>query len=308
MGYTQRNNPLPRKSSPLNFGPRGMQKILDTARGLHNKMAADPRVDLSFNPKQRGASTFLKDERGGYLVDKNTMQPTHQDYEGQYGGMISFGSSQRPALGEVKNWRSGDVYVENDYLNRTLSFDPEKGYSARPLDIYYEKSDEPVVDEHGYEKYTTPYSGFATIGNIGAGMYTDRVNIAPGLDLAKGRKFDLSNTKDREEFERYRNQMYENQQNMLQYANAMYALGEEGKYRKDYDLEDGLGGYHDDSTYYDIVDPISGKTRNQQHNEEMYKRQFMSADPLFQGVIGAPGSDERAATLAYIDRIRAYND
>ena len=306
MGYKQTNNPLPRKSSPLNFGPRGMQKILDATRGMHNKMAADPRVDLSYNPKQRGASTYLRDERGGYLVDKN-MQPTHQDYEGQYGGMINYGSSRRPPLGEVKNWRSGNTYVNNDYLNRTLSFDPTKGYSARPLDIYYDKSGEPIINEQGYEQYTTPNSGFATIGNIGAGMYSDTANIAPGLDSAKGRKFDLSNTKDREEFEKYRDQMYNNQQNMLQYANSMYALGEDGRYRIDDDVEDDKLGYHKDF-YYDRIDPRSGKTRNEQHNEEMYQRQFTSADPLFQGVIGAPGSDERAATLAYIDRIRAYND
>lgn len=304
MGYTQTNNPLPRKSSPLNFGPRGMQKILDTARGLHNKMAADPRVDLSFNPKQRAAWSFLRDDRGGYLVDKNTMQPAHQDYEGQYGGMVSSGSYYRPSLNEVKNWRSGDVYVNQPYLNRTLSFDPEKGYSARPLDIYYGKSDEPSVDEHGFETYTTPDSGWAQIGNMGSGMFTDRMNMDTNLERAKGRKFDLSNTKDREEFERYRNQMYTNQQKMLQHANAMYALGEEGRYRKDYDLEDDKIGYQEDF-YYDRIDPISGKTLNQQHNEEMYKKNFMgNVDPLFQGVIGAPGSDERAATLAYIDSIR----
>lgn len=305
MGYTQHNNPLPRKTSPINVGIRGLGQVLDAARGLHNKMAADPRVDLNYKPQEKLSSTWLRDDKGNHLVDEN-LKSNYQEHEGNYGGLTHFGSNQRPALGEVQDWRSGNTYIENDYLNRTLSFDPDKGYSARPLDIYYDKSGEPVVDEQGYERYTTPNSGFATIGNIGAGMYSDRMNRAPGLDSAKDRKFDLSNTKDREEFESYRDQMHRNQQNMLNYANSMYALGEEGKYVRQTD--DLKGGYNTQDWYYDRVDPRSGKTQHQQHNEEMYKRQFMSADPSFQGMIGAPGSDERAATLAYIDRIRAYND
>jgi len=296
MAYTQRNNPLPRKSSPLNFGPRGMQKILDTARGLHNKLAADPYVDLSYNPRKTISSTFLRDDKGNPIVDENLMA-NHQDYEGQYGGLINFGSSQAPHFLDAKSWRDGDRYVNQPYLHRTLSFDPEKGYSARPLDIYYDKSGEPVVDEQGYERYTTPNSGFATIGNMGSGMYSNYGNIAPGLDLAKDRKFDLSNTKDREEFEKYRDQMYENQQNMLQYANAMYALGEEGRYSQY--RQDERRGYTEDPLY-DRVDPRSGKTRHEENLEKLYNRQFSTA-PNNPGMIGAPGSDERARVLEFLN-------
>jgi hypothetical protein len=148
-------------------------------------------------------------------------------------------------------------------MQESLSFDPESGYSRRMLPITYDKT------ESG-----APYKAYID----GRGLMRDELgNIDPTFRDVRSGGYGLSNEKDREEFEKLRDRMYQNQTKQLERANVMYKLGSSPQeylsYFQDRQDERNLPQYEE-----------------RPYIQRLYERK------------GAPGSEERAQILAGINQ------
>lgn len=280
MAYTQ-NNPFSRKtSSPLN-NISGL-KNLDLVKGtktLVDYVNQNDRIDPNFNPENINRHRVV--DQHGNSGDKIT---------GGYEGVTDYthGDSgvYRPDGASANLFRSGDVYANNMEMQENMSFDPEKGYSPRMLNIHYDKRED-----------GNPYSAY--IDNYGPGGHRSMYNRDQEIGKSLGRRYNLTNRKEKAEFEKARLTMYNNQMNMVNRANSMYKIADPEKY---------LNYYQDERT----SEP--GPPRNEDGRyawqEEMYGRdaskQFGSEEPI---MIGAPGSNERANYLRMVDeRYNNHND
>jgi len=213
------------------------------ARGVKKSTQSindNDKIDPGFNPEYRNKYKVV-DEQGR----------SGDDISGGYSGYTSSGSPDgvySPAGSQANLYRTGDVYANNIELQRAMRFDPETGYSPRTLDINYEKT----KDGKPYEAYIDD----------------------------TGKRYNLTKTKQKEEFERARLKMYENRMDQVNEANAMYELADPEKYLK----------YYQDERNNLNPAPTSDRPGVQYPwQEKLYKR------------TGAPGSDERADYLRSIN-------
>ncbi len=250
MAYRQ-NNPFSRKTNnPIKqVGVPGLGRAVRQAVDL---VKNSPRIDPTFQPTSRRQYYGLVDERGG---------------EYKEGGIAGYRGPdttiQTPTGSMAYGYSTGDFYVNDPYIQETLSFDPESGYSRRMLPITYDKT------ESG-----APYGAYID----GRGFMRDELgNIDPTFRNVRSGRYNLSNRKEREEFEKLRNRMYENQTKQLERANVMYNLGSSPEeylnYFQDRQDERNLPNYED-----------------RPYTQRIYER------------YGAPGSEERAEILAKINQ------
>ena len=212
MAFTQ-NNPFGRKtSSPLN-NISGLRNF-DLAKSV--KKAVDyvnqnDRIDPTFNPEYRNR----------YEVVNENMESGDdiRGYEGitdrRGGGVVGI---YRPTGAIADSYRTGDVYANDRDMQRHMSFDPESGYSARPLNITYDKRE----DGTPYSAYIDPNSA-GNLRNTGS-------KIDDRFGKSSGKSYNLKNTKEKAEFEKARLRMYQNQMDMVNDANAMYKVADPEKY------------------------------------------------------------------------------
>lgn len=269
MAYKQ-NNPLNKNYSPL-------KNVMALARGIKKgveNINQDNRFDPSFNPEYYNRYRVVDQEgRSG------------EDIRGGYAGITQdrFGRViEKPEGPSAHLYKSGDLYAQNTDMQRNMRFDPETGYSPRLLNISYEKS------EQG-----TPYSAY--IDTSGPGSMRNLYNTDPRLKESLGRRYDLTNAKDREEFEKARLTMYQNQMDMVNEANAMYKIADPEKYLDYYQDErsrSGFGGRDVESK-----DGFQFPWQEKLYSRDA-ARQFGSEEPI---IIGAPGSDERANYLKQVE-------
>lgn len=245
MAYRQ-NNPFSRKTSnPIKqVGVPGLGRAVRQAVDLVNK---DPRIDPTFQPPTSRPFYTLVDERGGKYEEGGIA-----GYRGPE-GMI-----ERPTGASVHGYTTGDTYVTDTRMQQSLAFDPESGYSRRILPITYDKTELGAPAR----AYIDPYAAQA----FNLSQDPDFKNIRSG-------QYNLSNRKDREEFEKIRNKMYENQTRQLERANVMYKLGDSP--------QEYLGYFQDRQDERDLQ-----KFEDQPYVQKMYSR------------YGAPGSEKRAKYLA----------
>jgi len=158
-----------------------MDVIMQGVENINNNTQIDP----SFNPKPVPNRNELLDMSGNPFVEGVSRG---------YGGYNEGGRMYKPTVGILDLHASGDLYAQrgNTELRDNLIFDPKTGYSARPLDIQYEKDEDGIV--------RTAYLG---------GDKTYRMN----------------NPRERKEFEDIRQGMYEDQQNLLNRNQANFVLG-----------------------------------------------------------------------------------
>ena len=190
MAYRQ-NNPFSRKTSnPIKqVGVPGLTRAVQSLR-------EDPRIDPTYDPVGRqygyGRQANIR------LVDEDKQPYTGEGgVAGIMGGNYGIAPSEiyKPTGFQVDRYFTGDAYVfgdEGKELRKNLMFDPETGYSRKLLPITYDKD---------------PRTGNPRSAEI------------------NGKTYNLRLTKDRQDFERERENMYYNQSKLLQEANAMYQLG-----------------------------------------------------------------------------------
>ncbi len=232
-----------RQKNPLNKNYSPLNNVMAIARGIKKSVQDindNPQIDPSFNPEYRNRYKVV-DEQGR----------SGDDISGGYAGYTDYGSPDSvysPSGSQANLYRTGDVWINDTAKQRAMRFDPETGYSPRLLDIDYEKT----KDGRPYEAYIDD----------------------------TGKRYDLSKTKQKEEFERARLKMYENRMDMVNRANSMYQLADPEKY-----LE-----YFQDERNNINPAPTSDKPGIQYPwQEKLYER------------TGAPGSDERADYLRSIN-------
>ena len=248
MAYRQ-NNPFSRKTS----NPIKQVGVPGLGRAVQSYIQSDPRIDPTFQPTSRRQYYGLVDERGG---------------EYKEGGIAGYRGPdttiQTPTGSQAYGYSTGDFYVNDPYMQEGLMFDPESGYSRRMLPVTYEKR------ESGKPKR-------AFIDSRGGVIRDELGNLDPTFRNIRSGGYDLTNRKEREEFEKLRNRMYENQTRQLERANVMYKLGSSPEEYLNYfkDRPDGrnLPNYED-----------------RPYVQRIYER------------YGAPGSEERAEILAGINQ------
>lgn len=243
MAYKQRN-PFSRKSSsPLN-------NTGNVTRAVANLIKSSPRIDPTFNPDQPSYYEVI-DQQGR----------SGDDMEGGYVGMTTpqnppGSKPYSPSGVSTHLYRSGDLYAQDRNMQSKMSFDPKSGYTPRMLPITYNK------DEEGKPTMAT-ITGWGEVGKA-------------------GKQYDLNNPYQKEEFEKERLSLYEEQKDMVDRANAMYTLSDTDKY----------------VNYY--TDERSGEQRRQDPSKGDSGR-FEWQDEMYSSSIGAPDSDKRAAHYRSID-------
>ena len=228
-----------KQKNPLNKNYSPLNNVMALARGVKKAVQDindNTQIDPGFNPEYRNKYKVV-DEQGR----------SGDERSGGYSGYTESGSPDgvySPSGSQANLYRTGDVWINDTTKQRAMRFDPETGYSPRLLDIDYEKT-----------KDGKPYRA-----------YIDDTN----------KTYDLSKTKQKEEFEKARLKMYQKRMDMVNEANAMYQLADPEKY---------LEYYQDERNNLNQA-PTSEKPGIQYPwQEELYKR------------TGAPGSDERANYL-----------
>lgn len=271
MAYKQ-NNPLNRNNSPLN-------NVMNLARGVqkwNDNVNQDPKMDPTFNPENINRHKVV--DQYGKSGDEMT---------GGYEGITDYNSGDgvhSPEGVSAHLYRSGDVYAQNREMQQNMSFNPEEGYSPRMLNIYYDKTED-----------GRPYSAYIDKSGPGSSRLHGG-DLDSRLRESLGKRYNLTNHREKEEFEKARLAMYNNQMNMVNRANAYYKIADPEKY---------LNYYQDERS------GRSSAPRNEDSDfawkEKMYardaRRQFGSEEPI---IIGAPRSDERANYLRMVDE--RYNN
>ena len=248
MAYIQ-NNPFSRKTS----NPIKQVGVPGLGRAVQSYVQSDPRIDPTFQPTSRRKYYGLVDERGG---------------EYKEGGIAGYrapgGVIEKPTGSQAYGYSTGDYYLSDPYMQEGLKFDPESGYSRRMLPITYDKTE-----------LGAPSRAF--IDSTGGVMRDEFGNLDPTFRDVRSGGYNLANKKEREEFEKLRNRMYENQTRQLERANVMYKLGSSPEeylgYFQDRQEERNLPNYQD-----------------RPNVQRLYER------------YGAPESEKRAKYLAEINQ------
>lgn len=231
-----------RQKNPLNKNYSPLNNVMALARGVKKAVQ-----DINDNPRIDPSFNPKYDNRFEVVDEQGR---SGDDISGGYAGYKTdrFGGIYAPSGSNANLYRTGDVYANNIELQRAMRFDPESGYSPRLLDIDYNKT-----------KSGRPYEAY--IGET-------------------GKRYNLTKTKEKEEFERARLKMYENRMDEVNRANAMYELADPEKYLK----------YYQDERNNLNKAPVSDKPGIQYPwQERLYNKR------------GAPGSDERADYLRSIN-------
>ena len=248
MAYRQ-NNPFSRKTS----NPIKQVGVPGLGRAVQSYVQSDPRIDPTFQPTFRRKYYGLVDERGG---------------EYKEGGIAGYRGPdtmiERPTGSQAYGYSTGDLYVNDPYMQEGLMFDPESGYSRRMLPITYDKTE-------------LGAPSMAYIDSRGGVIRDEFGNLDPTFRNVRSGGYNLADRKQREEFEKLRDKMYENQTRQLERANVMYKLGSSPQeylnYFQDRQDERNLPNYKD-----------------RPHVQRLYSKK------------GTPGSEKRAKILEEINQ------
>ena len=269
MAYKQRN-PLNKNYSPL-------KNVMALARGIKKgieNINKDTRLDPTFQPEY---------EKRYRVVDQQG--ESGDNIRGGYVGITEDPAGrviEKPEGPSANLYRSGDLYAQNTDMQRNMRFDPETGYSPRMLNISYEKTEQGA-----------PYSAY--IDSYGPGDMRSLYQSDDTLKENLGKRYDLTNAKEREEFEKARLTLYKNQMNMVDRANAMYKLADPEKYLNYYQDERSRSGFGGRAV--ESKDGFQFPWQEKLYSRDA-RRQFGSEEPV---IIGEPGSDERSNYLKLVE-------